>query len=91
MDEMERWLAPLGLAQFAPVLRAHDLDLEILPELSEADLEKLGLSLGQRRKLLKAAAEPVASIVVNSPQRQADAEPERRLLSRAAATDGDVL
>ena len=56
MDEMERWLAPLGLAQLAPVLRANDVDLEILPELSEADLEKLGLSLGQRKKLLKAAA-----------------------------------
>ena len=56
MDEMERWLAPLGLVQLAPVLRANDIDLEILPELSEADLEKLGLSLGQRKKLLKAVA-----------------------------------
>ncbi|MPR12770.1 AAA family ATPase, partial [Microvirga tunisiensis] len=56
VDELERWLAPLGLAQLAPVLRAHDVDLEILPELSEADLEKLGFSLGQRKKLLKAVA-----------------------------------
>src|SRR5215217_675375 len=56
VDEIERWLAPLGLAQLAPVLRAHDVDLEILPELSEADLEKLGFSLGQRKKLLKAVA-----------------------------------
>lgn len=56
MDELERWLAPLGLVQLAPALRANDVDLKILPELSEADLEKLGLSLGQRKKLLKAAA-----------------------------------
>ena len=56
MDELERGLAPLGLAQLASALRANDVDLEILPELSEADLEKLGLSLGQRKKLLKAAA-----------------------------------
>jgi len=56
MDELERWLAPLGLVQLAPVLRANDVDLKILPELSEADLEKLGLSVGQRKKLLKAAA-----------------------------------
>ncbi|MEH2534478.1 class 3 adenylate cyclase/predicted ATPase [Bradyrhizobium sp. AZCC 1588] len=56
MDELERWLAPLGLVQLAPALRANDVDLNILPELSEADLEKLGLSLGQRKKLLKAAA-----------------------------------
>jgi len=56
VDELERWLAPLGLGQLAAALRANDVDLNILPELSEADLEKLGLSLGQRKKLLKAAA-----------------------------------
>jgi class 3 adenylate cyclase/predicted ATPase len=56
VDELERWLVPLGLVQLAPALRANDVDLKILPELSEADLEKLGLSLGQRKKLLKAAA-----------------------------------
>jgi len=54
VDELETWLAPLGLAQLAPALRAHDIDLDILPALSEADLEKLGLSLGHRRKLLRA-------------------------------------
>jgi predicted ATPase/class 3 adenylate cyclase len=56
MDELERWLAQLGLMQLAPTLRANDVDLDILPELNEADLEKLGLSLGQRKKLLKAVA-----------------------------------
>jgi class 3 adenylate cyclase/tetratricopeptide (TPR) repeat protein len=56
VDELERWLAPLGLVQLAPALRANDIDLNILPELSEADLEKIGLSLGQRKKLLRAAA-----------------------------------
>src|SRR5215472_9612714 len=54
VDELETWLAPLGLAQLAPALRAHDIDLDILPALNEADLEKLGLSLGHRRKLLRA-------------------------------------
>ena len=38
------------------MLRANDVDLEILPALNEADLEKLGLSLGQRKKLMKATA-----------------------------------
>jgi class 3 adenylate cyclase len=56
VDELERWLESLGLVQLAPALRANDVDLKILPDLSEADLEKLGLSLGQRKKLLKAAA-----------------------------------
>jgi class 3 adenylate cyclase/tetratricopeptide (TPR) repeat protein len=56
MDELEKWLTSLGLATLAPTLRAHDIDLDILSELNDADLEKLGLSLGHRRKLLRAAA-----------------------------------
>jgi class 3 adenylate cyclase len=52
VDELERWLAPLHLAHLAPVLRANDIDPELLPELTEADLEELG----NREKLLKAAA-----------------------------------
>jgi predicted ATPase/class 3 adenylate cyclase len=57
LDELEKWLTPLGLAALAPTLRANDIDLDILPALSETDLEKLGLSLGHRRKLLRAAAD----------------------------------
>jgi class 3 adenylate cyclase len=87
LDEVERWLAPLGLAQLAPVFRAHDVDLEILPELSEADLEKLGLSLGQRKKLLKAAASlshqslATARSAKSTPSLSAVSAAERRQLS----------
>jgi predicted ATPase/class 3 adenylate cyclase len=56
VDELASWLARLGLEALVPVLQANDIDLELLPELTEADLEKLGLSLGHRKKLLKAAA-----------------------------------
>jgi predicted ATPase/class 3 adenylate cyclase len=56
VDELECWLASLGLAQLADVLRANEVDLAVLPELTEADLEKLGISLGHRKKLLKATA-----------------------------------
>jgi hypothetical protein len=31
-----------------------DIDAEVLPELSETDLEKLGVSLGHRKRILKA-------------------------------------
>jgi len=56
VDELETWLTRLGLTALASALRANDIDLDILPALTEADLEKLGLSLGNRRKLLRAAA-----------------------------------
>jgi len=56
MTELQTWLKELGLEQYASVLAENDIDLEILSDLSEGDLEKLGLSLGHRRKLLRELA-----------------------------------
>lgn len=53
---LNRWLDEHGLAACAPVLAAHDVGLDILADLSDADLAEIGLSLGMRRRLLKAAA-----------------------------------
>ncbi len=51
------WLDELGLGQYAGLFADNDIDREVLPTLSEDDLSGLGLSLGHRRKLLKAIAE----------------------------------
>jgi len=40
------WLRGLGLGQYEALFRASDIDADILPELTEVDLEKLGVSLG---------------------------------------------
>ena len=48
------WLRNLGLGQYEAVFRASDIDADILPELTEIDLEKLGVSLGHRKRLLRA-------------------------------------
>jgi class 3 adenylate cyclase/predicted ATPase len=50
------WLYGLGLSQYEQVFRDNAVDEEVLPELGEADLEKLGVLLGHRKKLLKAIA-----------------------------------
>jgi len=51
------WLRGLGLERYEPAFRENDVDAEVLPELAEADLEKLGVtSLGHRKRLLKAIA-----------------------------------
>lgn len=50
------YLRGLGLERFADAFRAAEIDAEILPELTEADLEKLGIPLGPRKRLLKAIA-----------------------------------
>ena len=48
------WLRNLGLGQYEALFRANEIDADILPELSEADLEKLGVPLGHRKRLLRA-------------------------------------
>jgi hypothetical protein len=50
-------LEKLGLSQYRDRFEADDIDLDVLPSLSEHDLEKLGISMGHRKKLLKAIAE----------------------------------
>src|SRR5215468_10331370 len=48
------WLRSLGLGQYEALFRANEIDADILPELTEVDLEKLGLPLGHRKRLLRA-------------------------------------
>lgn len=67
-EGLESWLRLAGLEALAPRLIEEDLDLELLRELDESDLQELGLTLGQRRRLLKALHEA-------TPARPVDAEP----------------
>ncbi len=47
----------MGLeGELAGRFASHDIDLSVLPHLTDADLEKIGLSLGHRRKILHAIA-----------------------------------
>ncbi|MBV8096344.1 MAG: AAA family ATPase, partial [Acetobacteraceae bacterium] len=54
MDNLTAILDRLGLAQYAEAFRNADVDLEVLPLLTDADLNEIGLSIGHRRKLLAA-------------------------------------
>jgi class 3 adenylate cyclase/tetratricopeptide (TPR) repeat protein len=60
------WLRGLGLERYEATFRANDVDADVLPELSDADLERLGVSLGHRRRLLKAIADLRAGIADRS-------------------------
>ena len=52
------WLRSVGLGQYEAMFRASEIDADILPELTDSDLEKLGVPLGHRKRLLKAIAGP---------------------------------
>jgi class 3 adenylate cyclase/predicted ATPase len=67
--DIAKWLCGLGLQQYAAAFRDNAIDAEILPELTEADLEKLGVVLGHRKRLLKAIAAlaaPAAAVQATS-------------------------
>jgi hypothetical protein len=48
------WLRHLGLGRYKALFRASEIDAGILPELTAADLEKLAVPLGHRKRLLRA-------------------------------------
>ena len=57
MQQIAGWLEKLGLGQYAQRFAENDIDFDILSELTDQDLEKIGVtSLGHRRKLLRAIA-----------------------------------
>jgi hypothetical protein len=54
--DMASWLRSLGLEQYEATFRDNAIDDSVLPDLTDQDLEKLGVLLGHRRKLLRAIA-----------------------------------
>src|SRR5262249_61447374 len=80
------WLRSLGLEQYEPVFRENAIDSQVLSELTESDLEKLGLPLGHRKRLLKAitalaATTPSTTEASTSSERAARDSAERRQLT----------
>ncbi|MFO1069269.1 MAG: adenylate/guanylate cyclase domain-containing protein [Geminicoccaceae bacterium] len=78
------WLRGLGLERYAETFEANAIDRDVLPDLTDADLEKLGVLLGHRKKLLKAIADladrgrpavaPAPTAASESPDRTSGAE-----------------
>src|SRR5271163_387295 len=50
------WLRSLGLGQYEALFRENEIDAEVLADLTDGDLEKLGVPMGHRKRLLKAIA-----------------------------------
>src|SRR6516162_3630017 len=58
MQQIADWLEKLGLGQYAQRFAENDIDFDILSDLTDQNLEKIGVtSLGHRLKLLRAIAE----------------------------------
>ncbi len=81
------WLRSLGLSQYEVAFRENGIDSDVLVDLSDADLEKLGvLPLGHRKRLLRAIAGLRAPDAGSSPSSAVNSRPaadaaERRQLT----------
>ncbi len=90
MSDVRQWLEALELGKYAGLFAENDIDFEVLTELADDDLKELGLSLGHRKKLLKAinnlagASEPapISEPATTQPASPAQStEAERRQLT----------
>lgn len=56
MSRVQDWLHGLGLDQYGEQFAQHRIGFDVLPELTDPDLEKLQIPLGDRKRLLRAIA-----------------------------------
>jgi class 3 adenylate cyclase len=59
MQQIADWLKTLGMSEYAERFAESDIDTSVLRDLTDQDLKELGVSLGHRRKMLRAIAELV--------------------------------
>jgi len=56
MQQIADWLETLGMSEYAQRFAENRIDFSVLPDLTDHDLEKMGVILGDRRKMLRAIA-----------------------------------
>ena len=74
MQQIADWLEKLGMSEYAERFAESDIDTSVLRDLTDQDLKELGVSLGHRRKMLRAIAE--LSGIASTPPQPALAEPK---------------
>ncbi len=79
--DLGSWLRNLGLDQYETIFREAEIDADTLLELTEVDLEKLGVVLGHRKRLVRAIASLNLAATASSAFPAADSAAERRQLT----------
>ena len=55
MQEIADWLEKLGMPEYGERFAENEIDLSVLPHLTDQDLKDIGVPLGHRRKMLAAS------------------------------------
>jgi class 3 adenylate cyclase/tetratricopeptide (TPR) repeat protein len=79
MQQIADWLKKLGMAEYAERFVENRIDLSVLPDLTDQDLEKMGVLLGDRRKMLRAIRDiGTTSVAVAAPSPPVETQPTQR-------------
>ena len=73
MQQIANWLEKLGMSEYAQRFAENDIDIDVLNELTDQDFDRLGVSLGHRRRMLRAIRELSASQIAPVTERQTSA------------------
>jgi predicted ATPase/class 3 adenylate cyclase len=82
------WLRSQGFERYEPAFVENAIDADVLPELTEQDLEKLGIPLGDRKRLVKAIR---ATLGDRGPARASDAERRHLTVMICGLADSTAL
>jgi class 3 adenylate cyclase/predicted ATPase len=66
-DDIQSWLEQIGLERYGPVFAEHEITLDLLPDLTEADIDQLALPTGPRRQLMVAIQELAVELRCRAP------------------------
>ena len=81
MEQIADWLKSLGLGEYAHRFAEHCIDASVLRDLTDQDLEKIGIPLGHRKKMLRAIAEFGGTALTTPPAVTGEGIAERRQLT----------
>ncbi len=68
MEQITDWLEKIGMSEYVQRFAENDIDVEILSELTDSDFDRLGVSIGHRRKIMRAIRELASSPVSSGPE-----------------------
>src|SRR5215813_7468621 len=91
MQQIGDWLKKLGMSEYAPRFVENRIDLSVLPDLTDQDLEKLGVLLGESPQ--DAARDPQSRQRLGcryGTRRDRGARANSARRRRAPPADGDV-
>src|SRR4249920_2548890 len=68
MQQIAEWLEELGMSEYAQRFAENGIDVSVLRHLTDQDLEKVGVLLGHRRKMLAELGGTAAAAPERKPQ-----------------------